>query len=306
MLLKDKLKINFNSKYKYTIHHFFFYFQCYDINGGPQQSYQSNNDLSDQHCTTVSMPPQPPLHGPPPSYETVVAMDQGIDAGCTKCSGVSRHHHQLSPPPPVHCPFMRCNDYKSKCNARPHWSPNCDDLSDDDGSSSARHHHQDQSSHRPHIDCQISRSHSCHHQSGVSSGCCQSDTLTDFPNFDLIKKCKRCGKEIDESPSPETDDNNGNSIVDYCQCFSSPVLTAQQMQISAETNGINGNDLQDDERSMMDPNGNPNDESIDDDTVNLETFNDNGLIRMDMSQIIDQTGLPTYEAAIKLESSGYV
>lgn len=31
-----------------------------------------------------------------------------------------------------------------------------------------------------------------------------------------------------------------------------------------------------------------------------------GVIRMDMSKIIDQTGLPTYEAALRLESSGYV
>uniref|UniRef100_A0A182JQ09 Uncharacterized protein n=1 Tax=Anopheles christyi TaxID=43041 RepID=A0A182JQ09_9DIPT len=35
-------------------------------------------------------------------------------------------------------------------------------------------------------------------------------------------------------------------------------------------------------------------------------LNDNGLVRLDMSQIIDNTGLPTYEAALKLESSGYV
>jgi hypothetical protein len=40
--------------------------------------------------------------------------------------------------------------------------------------------------------------------------------------------------------------------------------------------------------------------------TNLDTINGNGLIRVDMSQIIDQTGLPTYEAALKLKSSGYV
>jgi hypothetical protein len=40
--------------------------------------------------------------------------------------------------------------------------------------------------------------------------------------------------------------------------------------------------------------------------TNLDTINGNGLIRLDMSQIIDQTGLPTYEAALKLKSSGYV
>lgn len=33
---------------------------------------------------------------------------------------------------------------------------------------------------------------------------------------------------------------------------------------------------------------------------------ENGVIRIDMSKIIDQTGLPTYEAALRLESSGYV
>lgn len=33
---------------------------------------------------------------------------------------------------------------------------------------------------------------------------------------------------------------------------------------------------------------------------------ENGVIRLDMSKIIDQTGLPTYEAALRLESSGYV
>lgn len=40
--------------------------------------------------------------------------------------------------------------------------------------------------------------------------------------------------------------------------------------------------------------------------IDFETLNENGLIRLDMSQIIDHTGLPTYEAALKLESSGYV
>ncbi|KAH8372983.1 hypothetical protein KR009_009406 [Drosophila setifemur] len=38
----------------------------------------------------------------------------------------------------------------------------------------------------------------------------------------------------------------------------------------------------------------------------LNTINENGIISMDMSKIIDRSGLPTYEGAIKLESSGYV
>ncbi|XP_055839707.1 uncharacterized protein LOC129907475 [Episyrphus balteatus] len=44
----------------------------------------------------------------------------------------------------------------------------------------------------------------------------------------------------------------------------------------------------------------------DDVMLDLDSINDNGIIRLDMSKIIDKTGLPTYEAALKLESSGYV
>lgn len=41
-------------------------------------------------------------------------------------------------------------------------------------------------------------------------------------------------------------------------------------------------------------------------TVEFNVLSDNGIVRMDMSKIIDRTGLPTYDAAIKLESFGYV
>lgn len=40
--------------------------------------------------------------------------------------------------------------------------------------------------------------------------------------------------------------------------------------------------------------------------INLDCINENGIISLDMSRIIDKTGLPTYDAALKLESSGYV
>lgn len=40
--------------------------------------------------------------------------------------------------------------------------------------------------------------------------------------------------------------------------------------------------------------------------VEFDVLSDNGIVRMDMSKIIDRTGLPTYDAAIKLESFGYV
>ncbi|XP_033253982.1 uncharacterized protein LOC117193368 isoform X2 [Drosophila miranda] len=38
----------------------------------------------------------------------------------------------------------------------------------------------------------------------------------------------------------------------------------------------------------------------------LSNINENGFISLDMSKIIDRSGLPTYEGALKLESSGYV
>lgn len=44
--------------------------------------------------------------------------------------------------------------------------------------------------------------------------------------------------------------------------------------------------------------------SSDDNT--LEMINGKGVIKLDMSRIIDPTGLPTYEAALKLKSSSYI
>ncbi|KAH8309339.1 hypothetical protein KR059_008252 [Drosophila kikkawai] len=43
-----------------------------------------------------------------------------------------------------------------------------------------------------------------------------------------------------------------------------------------------------------------------DEDEDLNTINENGIISLDMSKIIDRSGLPTYEGALKLESSGYV
>jgi len=40
--------------------------------------------------------------------------------------------------------------------------------------------------------------------------------------------------------------------------------------------------------------------------LDINNINENGIITLDMSKIIDISGLPTYEGALKLESSGYV
>lgn len=90
---------------------------------------------------------------------------------------------------------------------------------------------------------------------------------------------------IDSIASPSTSTSN------YASC-SVPLSCGQQK--SAD---------EDDDEDEINGNGNCRQQC---ESVNLSTINRNGLIRLDMSQIIDQTGLPTYEAALQLKSSGYV
>ena len=47
-------------------------------------------------------------------------------------------------------------------------------------------------------------------------------------------------------------------------------------------------------------------ENSDEDSIDLDIIKSNGIIKLDMSRIMDKTGLPTYEAALKLKSSNYI
>jgi hypothetical protein len=53
----------------------------------------------------------------------------------------------------------------------------------------------------------------------------------------------------------------------------------------------------------QDLNGNVVNEEV---AVLEDLINGNGIIRLDLSKIMDRTGLPTYDAALKLKSSGYI
>lgn len=270
-------------------------------------------------CTAAS-------HGPPPSYETVVAMDQGLDT-CLKCA--TGTHPTCQP--------RRCSDLKAlpKCSSSlpdmAYWSSLSEDISDDGTSIAANNHL---------IDGQILSV--CGRTRQIE--CCCSGDIGKLPStyqdYELIKKCKRCGKEIKcchtQSSDEYEDESNGNGI-SFCQCLvnrngfcveSPPTVTAATserrvtspvQELTLSFDDVNANIPSTSMTTSVlpsDPNGNSSGNSdvnvaataLDNDhnNVNLETFNENGLIRMDMSQIIDQTGLPTYEAAIKLESSGYV
>ncbi|KAI9576614.1 probable serine/threonine-protein kinase ndrD [Glossina fuscipes] len=83
-------------------------------------------------------------------------------------------------------------------------------------------------------------------------------------------------------------DNNNNSTSELTTTLlNSPLTSCKRPSISTESNNA-------DEYSFAST------------TLNLDRINENGIISLDMSKIIDKTGLPTYDAALKLESSGYV
>lgn len=295
------------------------YFQCYDIN---TLGLLPSNEDELHNCTTAN-------HGPPPSYETVVAMDQGLDA-CLKCANGT------------HPTYMGCSEMKplpksssSMFGIAAYWG-SLSDISDDSLTVGANNHL---------VNGQILSVCDMARVRTRQVECCCSGNVgklsATYQDYELIRKCKRCGKEIkcchSQSQDGDEDESNGNCNNSFCQCLvnrngfcvESPPTTARTsehvtspaQELSLSNSFDNGN-ANIPSTSMtttasvlpIDPNGNSTGNvggtatALDNDhnVVNLETFNENGLIRMDMSQIIDQTGLPTYEAAIKLESSGYV
>jgi hypothetical protein len=134
----------------------------------------------------------------------------------------------------------------------------------------------------------------------VQNNCPLSDTNRSFPptrtrEIDLLddqlnnNDYNSNSHQFDSIASPST-----STSTHYMSCS---VVSSEQHQRQ--------NDTEDDDDDDVDEiNGNRSCRLSD--RVNLDTINGNGLIRLDMSQIIDQTGLPTYEAALKLKSSGYV
>lgn len=99
--------------------------------------------------------------------------------------------------------------------------------------------------------------------------------------------------QLDSIASPST---STSTSTHYNSCSMPPIAE----QLTESLNETEDDDDDDDEE--IDSNGNCRQAG----SVNLSTINRNGLIRIDMSEIIDQTGLPTYEAALHLKSSGYV
>lgn len=87
-------------------------------------------------------------------------------------------------------------------------------------------------------------------------------------------------------------DNNNNSNDQHPTTSASLSLPALNNNENAAT--TNNNNEEDE------INGN------DDSVVNWDISRANGIIKLDMSRIMDNTGLPTYEAALTLKSSNYI
>ncbi len=98
-----------------------------------------------------------------------------------------------------------------------------------------------------------------------------------------IQSCRVCGTNINTLPDTTNDHDINDNVP----------------STSADGNCWNNGDIN--------SNYEESDDGESDGDAEFNSLNENGLIRVDMRKLIDdQTGLPTYEAALKLESSGYV
>lgn len=103
----------------------------------------------------------------------------------------------------------------------------------------------------------------------------------------------------------QLNNNDYNGNCHQLDSAASPSTSASTQYQTSTVKSERQNDIaEDDDDDDDEIDGNGNCRQLD--NVDLDTINRNGLIRLDMSQIIDQTGLPTYEAALKLKSSGYI
>lgn len=102
---------------------------------------------------------------------------------------------------------------------------------------------------------------------------------------------------MDSTPSSKELDFNGNIAQSISQTEMNDRLNNNNEPNTASTSADdNGNNIEE-LNNNNDGDGSP---------VDLDIIKANGIIKLDMSRIMDHTGLPTYEAALKLKSSNYI
>lgn len=137
--------------------------------------------------------------------------------------------------------------------------------------------------------CECTTAINHHHHHFIANFCENCNKLYSNNNNVTLTTCgqQNCFQNQFNYCMDMDDQYNNNNIIDQDCCMQQSQTSGQIQEHTSEPNSNNKND----------ENGNE---------TNSINLNCNGLIRLDMSQIMDHTGLPTYDAAIKLESSGYV
>ncbi|KAM8713060.1 hypothetical protein ACLKA7_013385 [Drosophila subpalustris] len=102
------------------------------------------------------------------------------------------------------------------------------------------------------------------------------------------------GNQIDA----EADTANGNVVDSTAETVASETIAAPNADIDENDNAT--------EMSTATSAGPAEASEAAATNLDISNINENGIISLDMSKIIDISGLPTYEGALKLESSGYV
>lgn len=242
---------------------------------------------------------------PPPSYECVIALDEVISRKRKNLYTFKGHHHHAGDER-KDCMFNGANGTATPTPTTPQVSldeNNCDIQSPSSAMSLCN------------CNCAVNQNYAA-----SANLCANCNSVID--NMDNVNNNVACpvrtisgsnlaqdcctlndtNRSITESDSANdqlnNNDYNGNSS-HQLDSVSSPSTSTNYIACSAvallsDERQKNLNEIEEDDEDDMNGNG------------NCRQLDRNGLIRLDMSQIIDQTGLPTYEAALQLKSSGYV
>lgn len=233
----------------------------------------ANNTLDDDQYTQIMR-----NHGPPPAYEIAVTMKSPMEMGkCHLCQSKVR---------------MNCL---------------CDSRTTSKGDETK---HEDDWLRKPNDQFLNVKNISQHH---IKPHKCTSKSPTECNGNDTCDQCNAEWKNNNDDLCDE-DVLNGNRRVDgFCECTNNCTqncrICGKDIHLTNNESDVNDNvpSTSGDIRGDINSNFDESDEAESDGEGEFDSLNENGLIRVDMKKLIDdQTGLPTYEAALKLESSGYV
>ncbi|XP_026840756.1 uncharacterized protein LOC6600801 [Drosophila persimilis] len=149
-------------------------------------------------------------------------------------------------------------------------------------------------------------------ESGLNVGSMRS---SEVPPEDANENRMLASAELATCPCPcstncDNEDGNGNHMIGESQPEDEANGNAQPATQEAinepTTTTITDVNDENDNASVAATSSARNEEELAAASQDLSNINENGFISLDMSKIIDRSGLPTYEGALKLESSGYV